>query len=63
MHNNSVYRKGDYYRYIAEFKTEEERKEAADQSLKGYQARPVFVCSLGSDRVVLYYYYLLLLFL
>ncbi|CAL9194374.1 unnamed protein product [Musa acuminata subsp. burmannicoides] len=29
--------KGDYYRYIAEFKTEEERKEAADQSLKGYQ--------------------------
>ncbi|KAL6011983.1 Growth-regulating factor 12 [Asimina triloba] len=30
--------KGDYYRYLAEFKTEQERKEAADQSLKGYQA-------------------------
>ncbi|THU61894.1 hypothetical protein C4D60_Mb07t28060 [Musa balbisiana] len=37
--------KGDYYRYIAEFKTEEERKEAADQSLKGYQARPMFDAS------------------
>ncbi|CAL9103939.1 unnamed protein product [Musa textilis] len=37
---------GDYYRYIAEFKTEEERKEAADQSLKGYQARPMFVLLL-----------------
>ncbi|XP_008785970.1 14-3-3-like protein GF14 iota isoform X1 [Phoenix dactylifera] len=30
--------KGDYYRYLAEFKTDQERKEAADQSLKGYQA-------------------------
>lgn len=32
------YRKGDYFRYLAEFKTDEERKEAADQSLKGYEA-------------------------
>ncbi|KAH7656693.1 14-3-3 protein [Dioscorea alata] len=30
--------KGDYYRYLSEFKTGEQRKEAADQSLKAYQA-------------------------
>ncbi|XP_026658211.1 14-3-3 protein 7 isoform X2 [Phoenix dactylifera] len=30
--------KGDYYRYLAEFKTVNERKEATDQSLKAYQA-------------------------
>ncbi|XP_057810759.1 14-3-3-like protein GF14 iota isoform X2 [Salvia miltiorrhiza] len=30
--------KGDYYRYLAEFKTDEQRKEAAEQSLKGYEA-------------------------
>ncbi|XP_020244514.1 14-3-3-like protein D isoform X1 [Asparagus officinalis] len=30
--------KGDYYRYLAEFKTGNERKEAADQSLKAYEA-------------------------
>ncbi|XP_073005049.1 14-3-3-like protein GF14 iota [Typha latifolia] len=30
--------KGDYFRYLAEFKTDQEKKEAADQSLKGYQA-------------------------
>ncbi|KAF2325462.1 hypothetical protein GH714_028924 [Hevea brasiliensis] len=30
--------KGDYYRYLAEFKNDQERKEAADQSLKGYEA-------------------------
>ncbi|KAI3987764.1 hypothetical protein MKX01_028498 [Papaver californicum] len=29
---------GDYYRYLAEFKTDQERKDAADQSFKGYQA-------------------------
>lgn len=29
--------KGDYYRYLAEFKTDQERKNAAEQSLKGYQ--------------------------
>lgn len=33
-----IFRKGDYYRYLAEFKTGNERKEAADQSLKAYQA-------------------------
>ncbi|KAI5654840.1 hypothetical protein M9H77_32027 [Catharanthus roseus] len=30
--------KGDYYRYLAEFKTADDRKEAADQSLKAYEA-------------------------
>ncbi|CAI5470128.1 unnamed protein product [Closterium sp. Yama58-4] len=30
--------KGDYYRYLAEFKTGADRKEAAEQSLKAYQA-------------------------
>lgn len=30
-------RKGDYYRYLAEFKVGNDRKEAADQSLKAYQ--------------------------
>ncbi|KAL2519855.1 14-3-3-like protein GF14 mu [Forsythia ovata] len=29
--------KGDYYRYLAEFKTGIERKEVADQSLKAYE--------------------------
>ncbi|KAG9140288.1 hypothetical protein Leryth_024211 [Lithospermum erythrorhizon] len=30
--------KGDYYRYLAEFKSDQDRKEAADQSLKAYEA-------------------------
>ncbi|KAJ4807749.1 14-3-3 protein [Rhynchospora pubera] len=30
--------KGDYYRYLAEFKSDNEKNEAADQSLKAYQA-------------------------
>lgn len=30
-------RKGDYYRYLAEFKAGNERKEAAEQSQKAYQ--------------------------
>ncbi|GMH27577.1 hypothetical protein Nepgr_029420 [Nepenthes gracilis] len=30
--------KGDYYRYLAEFKTDQEKKLAAEQSLKGYEA-------------------------
>ncbi|CAN4092465.1 unnamed protein product [Withania somnifera] len=29
--------KGDYYRYLAEFKAGDDRKEAADQSLKAYE--------------------------
>ncbi|XP_051144627.1 14-3-3-like protein GF14 iota [Andrographis paniculata] len=30
--------KGDYHRYLAEFKADQERKEVAEQSLKGYEA-------------------------
>ncbi|KAF7816970.1 14-3-3-like protein [Senna tora] len=30
--------KGDYYRYLAEFKSGDHRKEAADESLKAYEA-------------------------
>lgn len=30
-------RKGDYYRYLAEFKAGDDRKEVADQSLKAYE--------------------------
>ena len=30
--------KGDYYRYLAEFKSGDERKEAADHSMKAYQS-------------------------
>ncbi|KAF6159670.1 hypothetical protein GIB67_029928 [Kingdonia uniflora] len=30
--------KGDYFRYLVEFKTDQERKDVADQSLKGYEA-------------------------
>ena len=38
-------RKGDYYRYLAEFKTEQERKEASEQSLKGYEVLSEYVIS------------------
>ncbi|GKA46516.1 14-3-3 protein 7 [Tanacetum coccineum] len=31
-------RKGDYYRYLAEFKSDAEREEATSQSLKAYEA-------------------------
>lgn len=37
-------RKGDYFRYLAEFKTGNEKKEAADQSLKAYE-----VCAVCRD--------------
>lgn len=37
-------RKGDYYRYLAEFKSGNEKKEAADQSLKAYQVCVVWCC-------------------
>lgn len=42
-------RKGDYYRYLAEFKTGNERNEAADQSLKAYQ---VCFASLHSSKFI-----------
>ena len=34
-------RKGDYYRYLAEFSTGTEKKAAADQSLMAYQVQNV----------------------
>ncbi|KAL8112036.1 hypothetical protein AgCh_019659 [Apium graveolens] len=30
--------KGDYYRYLAEFKTDQEKKECSENSMKGYEA-------------------------
>lgn len=57
---SEICRKGDYYRYLAEFKTEQERKEAAEQSLKGYEVSNMFFFSntsrlgeLWSDASVL----------
>ncbi|CAI0446215.1 unnamed protein product [Linum tenue] len=43
--------KGDYYRYLAEFKGTDDRKEAADQSLKAYEVFAVFAAtsSAASD--------------
>jgi len=35
----SAFRKGDYYRYLAEFKIGNEKKEAADQSMKAYEVQ------------------------
>lgn len=32
-----VCRKGDYYRYLAEFKASDEKKEVADLSMKAYE--------------------------
>lgn len=37
-------RKGDYYRYLAEFKTGNEKKEAADQSMKAYEVKFILLC-------------------
>ncbi|KAF1867435.1 hypothetical protein Lal_00049864 [Lupinus albus] len=43
--------KGDYYRYLAEFKSGDDRKEAADQSMKAYQhCYPLFVLSFSLFR-------------
>lgn len=36
-----LFRKGDYYRYLAEFKSGDDRKDVADLSLKAYE---VFCC-------------------
>ena len=38
--------KGDYHRYLAEFKSAAERKDAADSTLGAYQAAQVFATSL-----------------
>ena len=36
-----LHRKGDYCRYLAEFKSGDHRKEAADESLKAYEVNLV----------------------
>lgn len=37
------HRKADYYRYLAEFKAGNERKEVAEKSMKAYEVR---LCTL-----------------
>lgn len=40
--------KGDYYRYLAEFTTGSERKEAAENTLSAYKAAQVFYSIISS---------------
>ncbi|KMZ70145.1 14-3-3-like protein GF14 iota [Zostera marina] len=45
--------KGDYYRYLAEFKIDQEKKDASEQSLKAYQmATEVAVKELASTHPI-----------
>jgi 14-3-3 protein epsilon len=37
MFEYSAYRKGDYYQFLLEFQTNNEKKEAVDQSMKAYE--------------------------
>lgn len=46
-------RKGDYYRYLGEFKAGDDRKDAADQSLKAYE---VCFSTLHFPSSVFFYY-------
>lgn len=43
-------RKGDYYRYLAEFKSGSEKKEAAEQSLKAYE---VYFLTPSFSKIIL----------
>ncbi|KHN36880.1 14-3-3-like protein D [Glycine soja] len=47
--------KGDYYRYLAEFKAGNEKKEVADQSLKAYQVFAGGTCTLLAKPFPLQY--------
>ncbi|KAF3662975.1 14-3-3-like protein GF14 iota [Capsicum annuum] len=47
--------KGDYYRYLAEFKTDQEKKEASEQSLKGYEASYLTIFTLSQLGLALNY--------
>ncbi|CAN1838831.1 14-3-3-like protein GF14 iota [Linum perenne] len=44
--------KGDYFRYLAEFKTESERKDAAEKSLKGYEKKLVPILTTLFDTLL-----------
>lgn len=46
-------RKGDYFRYLAEFKNDQEKKEAAEQALKGYEACLIIYCLVHSFSHIL----------
>ena len=46
-------RKGDYYRYLAEFRADDERKETADLSMKAYQVGNFVLVFYASS----YYYF------
>jgi 14-3-3 protein epsilon len=56
--------KGDYHRYLAEFKTGAERKEAAESTLTAYKAAQVFYFSFSdlTPWIVLFYGFWLDLF-
>lgn len=43
-------RKGDYYRYLAEFKAADEKKEVADLSMKAYEVNQLLVITSICDR-------------
>jgi len=48
-----VYRKGDYYRYLAEFATGNDRKEAAENSLMSYKtASDIATTDLASTHPI-----------
>ena len=56
-------RKGDYYRYLAEFKAGDEKKETADLSMKAYQVGNYVVlvlCAIGFEfefvKVIIQYF-------
>ena len=51
-------RKGDYYRYLAEFKAGNEKKEAADQSLKAYQVSDLSYCLVPECSMVFFFFFL-----
>lgn len=46
-------RKGDYYRYLAEFRTGNEKKEAADQSKKAYEVRTYILYFINNVNIYL----------
>jgi hypothetical protein len=39
----SAYRKGDYYQFLLEFQTNNEKKEAVDQLMKAYISSEIYI--------------------